>query len=306
MSVLSLSRLKRGLESPNLFLREANRLYHRRFYTRPYNTSGVDIFEEDWDNLVILDACRYDMFVEEADLPGQLETRRSRGSNTVEFLRGNFHDRTLHDTVYVTGNPQLYRNRDWIQSDLHATVEVWHDDGWDDHHRTVLPETMVDRTLEAAEQYPDKRLVSHFVQPHYPFLVEESVFDDDQAFLRPDEPGCWHQVMTGQLSVSKSAVWDAYRETLRTALPHVRELIESLDGTTVVTADHGNMVGERGRPVPVVEWGHPRSVYTEQLVKIPWLVIDGDRRNIRREEPESQTEVADEVVTERLEDLGYA
>jgi hypothetical protein len=66
------------------------------------------------------------------------------------------------------------------------------------------------------------------------------------------------------------------------------------------------MVGERGRPVPVVEWGHPRSVYTEQLVKIPWLVIDGDRRNIRREEPESQTEVADEVVTERLEDLGYA
>lgn len=305
MSVFSLSRLKRGLESPNLFLREGNRLYHRRLYTRPFNTSGVDIFAEDWDNLVILDACRYDMFHEEAEISRKLEARTSRGSNTVEFLTGNFRDRTLHDTVYVTGNPQLYRNRDDIRPDLHATVEVWHDDGWDEDRRTVLPETMVDRTLKTAAEYPDKRLVSHFVQPHYPFLVEREVFDDEQAFLRPGEPGCWHQVMIGNLDVSKADIWDAYRETLRKTLPQVRELVDSLDGKTVVTADHGNMVGERAQPIPVREWGHPRSIYTEQLTKVPWLVIDGVRREITTDEPEAETHVSEQVVTDRLEDLGY-
>lgn len=307
MGSLSLSRLRRGLESPNLFLREANRLYHTRGYTRPFNTDGVDIFAEDWDHLVILDACRYDMFAEQADLPGTLESRNSRGSNTVEFLTANFADRDLRDTVYVTANPQLYRHRDSIEPELHATVDVWQEDGWDEEKKTVLPETMADRTLEAAERFPEKRIVSHFIQPHYPFLIDETVFDDSQAFLKQDEAGSWQQVMTGELSVSTDSVWRAYRATLDRALPSVERLLEELDGKVVVTADHGNMVGERARPVPVIEWGHPQQLYTEELVRVPWHVREGERR--RRVESESASEPSSEVesdaVEERLADLGY-
>lgn len=307
MSILSLSRLRRGLQNPNLFLREANRLYHQQMYRRPYNTSGVDIFAEDWDNLVILDACRYDMFSEQSNLPGQLESRISRGSSTVEFLNANFSGRSLHDTVYVTANPQLYRHREDINPDLHASINVWQDEGWDETHNTVLPETMAQRTLDTAEQYSNKRIISHFIQPHYPFLVDEDVFDDDQAFLRPDEAGCWQQVMTGDLSVSKEDVWRAYKTTLDRALPAVQELVEGLDGKTVVTADHGNMVGERARPVPVSEWGHPKGIYTEELVNVPWLVHEqGDRPTITAESPtEERTDVDSAVVKDRLENLGY-
>ena len=305
--MFSLSRLRRGLKSPNLFLREANRLYHTRGYSRPYNTDGVDIFAEDWDHLIILDACRYDMFAEQADLPGRLESRISRGSSTVEFLTANFAGRDLRDTVYVTGNPQLYRHREEMNPELHAIIDVWQEDGWDEEKKTVLPETMAERTLEAAERFPDKQIVSHFIQPHYPFIYDQEVFNDSQVFLLPDEPGSWHQVMTGRVSVSKESVWRAYRTTLDRALPEVERLLLNLNGRKVVTADHGNMVGERSQPLPVVEWGHPRATYTPELVRIPWYIeSDEERRRIESEPaPKPSNEIEADALEERLANLGY-
>jgi len=307
MGVLSPSRIRRGVENPALFLREANRLYHRRLYSRPYNTAGIDVFAQDWDNLVILDACRYDMFESHADLPGRLESRISRSSSTREFLKANFTDRDLLDTVYVTANPQLYRHRDWVNVDFHEVRHIWQEAGWDETHSTVLPETTTEYALAAADDHPDKRLVIHYIQPHYPFLTTgEQPFEDSQAFLRPEEGGSWYQVMTGDLEVSRSEVWDAYVETLERSLPAVKDLLDGLAGKTVVTADHGNMVGERARPVPVREWGHPHSIYTEQLVKVPWLVIDRERRKIVAEAPvDDDNHVTDELVQKRLRNLGY-
>src|SRR6056297_1717045 len=110
-----LSQLRRGLSTPSLFLREANRLYYRRMNRWSHNVNGIDIFSEDWDNFVILDACRYDIFRNQSELPGHLESRTSKGSSTVEFLKANFDGRDLRDTVYVTANPQLYWKRDIIE-----------------------------------------------------------------------------------------------------------------------------------------------------------------------------------------------
>lgn len=304
----SLSQLKRGFASPNLFLREANRLYHRRLNLREYNTGGIDIFEENWDNLIVLDACRYDMFAEHNTIEGRLESRRSRSSSTREFLRANFTNRSLLDTVYVTANPQLYRHSDWVDVSFHDVIHVWQKEGWDEEYQTVLPETTTAHALDAARSYPNKRLLVHYIQPHYPFLTEDGgPFDNSQAFLKPDEAGSWNQILSGDLEISRSEVWEAYISTLKRALPEVQTLVEGLDGKTVITADHGNMVGERARPLPIREWGHPRGIYTEQLVKVPWLIIDGKRREIIEEEPaeSEQTTTADDVVEERLEALGY-
>lgn len=307
MGAFSRDRIERAVRNPRLFLRHLNRLYHRRLNTRSYNTAGVDIMEEDWDNLLLLDACRYDMLEEQANLPGTLESRISRGSATVEFLTANLQNKNLHDTVYVTANPQLYRHNEDINASFYAIEEVWQTEGWDKEHRTVLPETMVEHTIEAAEKYPNKRLFVHFIQPHYPFLTgEENPFDNDQAFLKPDEPGSWDQLMTKEITASKEGIWKAYRETLNQTLPHIDNLINVLSGKTVVTADHGNMVGERATPIPITEWGHPRGIYTRELVKVPWLVVEDTRKNITNESPLREQEgVTDEVVNNRLEDLGY-
>jgi hypothetical protein len=77
---------------------------------------GIDIFEQDWDNLLLLDVCRYDAFEELNGIVEDLRPVTSRVSATPEFLRGNLRGRELHDTVYVTANPMLHRHADEIST----------------------------------------------------------------------------------------------------------------------------------------------------------------------------------------------
>jgi len=307
-SVYSLDQLKRGLSTPSLFFREANRLYHRRLNTRRYNTSGVDIFTEDWDTLIILDACRYDMFKRISDFSGRLKSRVSRGSSTPEFLAANFDGRELLDTVYVTANPQLYRNRHRIDTELHAVIDVWDDEGWDDQYGTALPETVADAAIDAAEEYPNKRHIVHFMQPHYPFLTDETEFDKGHLQDEDTEEGnVWTKLMEEEIDVETETVWSLYDDNLRRVLPSVERLLDRLPGKTVVTADHGNMLGERAWPIPIREWGHPRGIYITELVTIPWLVVEGrTRREIVAEKAvDNRSSTHDKIVERRLQQLGY-
>ncbi|WP_435078880.1 hypothetical protein [Halococcus sp. AFM35] len=302
------ARLARAVRNPVLFARQANRLYYRRLNRRQYNHDGVDIFAEDWDTLVILDACRYDMFERHAELPGRLESRISRGSATTEFLHANFSGRDLRDTVYVTANPQLYRNREAIDTHLHSIVDLWREDGWDDDYGTVLPETLTEYALQAANDYSHKRLIIHYVQPHYPFIGSGTNFDKHHLAADATETGenIWGQLLTGALDASPEDIWPLYVANLERTLPHIRELLETIEGRTVVTADHGNMLGERSFPIPITEWGHPRGIYTEQLVRVPWLVAEnGPRRSIEAEAATAGSETDEEVVKDRLRELGY-
>jgi hypothetical protein len=74
-----------------------------------------------------------------------------------------------------------------------------------------------------------------------------------------------------------------------------------------VTADHGNVYGERVSPIPIKEWGHPIGIHDEKLVKVPWLVIDGERREISSSESGEESVSADseEEIKEKLSKLGY-
>lgn len=78
---------------------ELNNLYSRFRYG-----SGTHVMDEDWDTLVILDACRYDMFERRVPFDGKLDDRYSLGSTSEEFLEQNFSDSTYHDTVFVNAN----------------------------------------------------------------------------------------------------------------------------------------------------------------------------------------------------------
>lgn len=248
------------------------------------------------------------MFSEYQSLPGRLEKRRSRGSSTREFLRGNFRGRDLTDTVYVTANPQLYRHRDELTPELHAVRNVWRDGGWDDELGTVPPETTTEHAREASQEFPDKRLVVHYIQPHYPFIDAETDFDKGQLEDEDAPPSFWQKIMHGDLEVPLDTIWDAYTANLQRVLSHVDSLVEDLEGKTIVTSDHGNMVGERSFPVPIREWGHPAGQYTDELIEVPWHVIESEsRKQIVAEPPEREFGDSDDGdVTERLRDLGYA
>lgn len=298
--------LREGARNPTLFLRDLNRLYHRRLFVRGYNPAGIDVFEEDWDNLVILDACRFDLFRAVSDLPGDLSSRISRGSHTAEFLRGNLQGKVLPDTVYVTASPQLAWHRSDLDVDFHRVVDVWRGDGWDEDRQTVPPGEMTDAVIQAATDYPEKRIVAHYIQPHFPFLTADGPVATDDIRDPEDRVDFWTRRFLGDLSLDDDDIWRLYRENLETALPHVEALLEELAGRTVVTADHGNMVGERSSPIPIREWGHPIGLYTEELVKVPWLAVDRGSKETTADAVENRPDrVEDATVEERLESLGY-
>lgn len=307
------SRLKRAIYNPRLFCRGLNRAYHRRGGIRKENTSGVDVFAEDWDTLVVLDACRYDMFEKTNDLQGTLSAKISKGSATTEWLRANMDGRDLSDTVYVTANPQLEHNRESWSINLHKTINVWRKDGWDEETGTVLADTMTEIAVEAFERFPNKRLVVHYMQPHYPFVNSDTDFDKghlrmiDHDDSSPTGENVWGQKFAGDLGISRDNLWLIYVENLEYVLEHVERLLASISGKSVVTSDHGNYVGERASPIPIREYGHPRGLYDDVLVRVPWLEHEnGSRREIVTGDGEDSTEnVATEVVQNRLQDLGY-
>lgn len=297
----SLGKVRRGLKNPKLVFREFNRLYYTCFNRRDHNVSGDNFFEEDWDNLIVLDACRYELF-ENADLEGELENRVSKGASTIEFIRGNLKGRKLDDTVYVSANPHLSGNKEELDYEFHELVSVWGFEGWSNMFDTVMPETVTDRAIEAFQENKDKRIVAHYMQPHYPFVSR-----DEEIEIPNGVKHVWHKVMAGEIDIDSETAWRDYRKTFDLVMDEVKRLVENLEGKTVVTADHGNVYDERVSPFPIKEWGHPIGIYDEKLVKVPWLVIDGERRQISSSDSgkKSGSEDSEEQIKEKLSKLGY-
>lgn len=286
-----------------------------RYYDVVGGSEGTSILDADWDNCIILDACRYDLFEEvRADypLPGTLSQRTSLDSATPGFLEKTFQDDTFHDIVYVNANPYVRMLLDPAQ--FHAVVDVWEDD-WDDQHNTVFPEVMAKRALEAAECYPDKRLLVHFIQPHYPFVGEDSLGERDVFSIREQALGNEDAVQRNPTpfellergTVTRQEVWAAYRSNLELAMPSVEKLLSELGGKSVVTADHGNAIGEWARPFPIRVYGHPVGIQIPALTSVPWLVHEtGQRREIVSEASEMDRREVSADTQERLRKLGYA
>lgn len=289
-------------------LLSTTRLYQR---LRP-NGERVDIIEADWDTLVILDACRYDMFERLNTLPGRLESRLSEGSATDEFIEQNFGDETFDDIVYVTANPRVNLT---FGGSFHSIINVW-EDSWDEDLQTVPPEKVADATLHALQEYPNKRIVSHFIQPHAPFIgafaQENLVYHSTLSGHRPnadDETSASENVWTllRRGEVDKETVKQAYDENLEIALPHVERIINAELGKTVVTSDHGNLLGERIAPFMKPFYGHPSRFQSPELLRVPWLEHEtGNRREIIAETSTNEDEIElDTDVEEKLENLGY-
>jgi len=280
-------------------LHHSNRLWYSLRTPGPYNDRGIDVFEEDWDNLLILDACRYDYFEKRADLPGTLESRTSKASSTREWVWANFTDKQLHDVVYVSANPNFRKVAADIDAEVHAYVDVWEDETTTDSGANIVPPKTVTRyAREAAVKYPQKRLLVHYVQPHYPFLGSTGREQFD--------PSMTLREVSRHVGDNAPVLRTAYEENLDLVLADVAELILELQGKTVVSADHGELLGERLSPIPFRAYGHPIGIYVDELTNVPWHVYtNGDRKKIVVEPPIDRERPDPERVEEQLRNLGY-
>jgi hypothetical protein len=308
---LSLRNVKRILRNPSLAVGAVNQQclrFNRAIHQWRYDGSGTDIMAAEWDTLLILDGCRYDMFDRQNPLPGRLESRTSRGSQSWEFMRRNFEGGQYHDTVYVSANP--YTDR-LSAGTFHRVVQLY-EDGWDPETETVLPETVVEATKKAYVETPNKRFVVHFMQPHFPFIgdrgrrLSHTGLAHEDIEIDGDRYPVWRNLQYGFSDISLDAVIDAYEENLDILFPHVERIIDSLGGKTVVTSDHGNLLGERLSPIPIRGYGHPEGIRHPKLTTVPWFVYDNDDRRDTVSDPSVETDqVNSDVIEQRLKDLGY-
>lgn len=234
--------------------------------------NAESIYSKEWDNLIIIDACRYDLFKEYSE-DEEIEFRYSLGSNTLDYINKTFSERECEDTVYIAGNPQFMESR--FKQETGSTPEEKFYEFYDTHLRaydveetTVMPQKIMEEGKLASKLYPDKKLVVHFMQPHQPFirsnLVEKGGYTLDRE--KKDYEGEWRLAEQGH--ISKEEIWEGYLDNLDFVMPYVEELVESLQGKTIITSDHGNLVGENGL------YGHPRHKKAESLRKVPWISLD--------------------------------
>ena len=294
-----LQKLRVALLNPELVAMELLKPYQHRIRGNDFTC----VMNEDWDTLVVLDGCRYDLFEETDTISGSLSSVISPASCTRLWLNENFPG-TYPDTVLVTANPQTQMHD--VESKFHH-CDCLYESCWNNDLRTVPPATAVDRILEIAEEYPQKRLLIHLVQPHFPFIgvtgqqIQQRGFTDEgrqgQKTDGGDTPHVWEQLKRG--AVDKDTVWAAYRENLELVLSEVSRLVEKVEGKTVLTSDHGNAVGEWRT------YGHPCGRYHPSLVTVPWFEPKFDSRRTVREGELTMNQTTTNDVTQRLEDLGY-
>jgi len=229
----------------------------------------MELTKEDWDNLIILDACRHDLFEE---VMGESDFRYSPGSNSAEFIMRNFSEGDWSDVVYVTANPHFHeshfkdltgRNPD----EVFHTVFHSYEDKWNHEESTVLPEKLMEDVRTAKKLFPDKKIIAHFMQPHYPFVNSEI----GGGSINPEldnsstEYSAWQLAEKGKYE--REEIWNAYRENLEYILEEIMDELKKLEGKTIITSDHGNLVGEEGF------YGHPYKVDAEPLIKVPWYEV---------------------------------
>jgi len=299
-----LSSVRAGLTDPKLFAMEAKKVYTHKLLNTPYSY----VMDRDWDILVILDGCRYDLFNEtqelDGDLDGTLNPTISPASCTRQWLQESF-PTEYPDTVYVSANPQTQIHG--VEDRFFRSIRVW-DECWSDEHNTARPDEVIPRAIDKSQKYQNKRIIVHLVQPHYPFIGDLGQKIDHRGFHEKARAGkpveaesgktIWDRLKNGQ--VTKKIVWEAYKENLELALSNVKTLIEELDGKIIITSDHGNALGEWGI------YGHPCGLYHSSLVKVPWFETEfEERREIIAEKIASTTDSNDNRIKERLADLGY-
>lgn len=218
----------------------------------------------DWKNLVILDGCRHDIYM---DVTGVEDSRISAGSMSQDYIERNFSDGDWSDVVYITANP-FFASHKFKELTGKEPEEVFHTifhtymDKWDDENNTVMPESVAEDAKTAEKLFPEKRKIVHFMQPHHPF-VEADLVDVGFADILDEEKTTHEWEMAEEGKISHREVLDAYKQNLEFVMSQAEELLDSISGKTIITADHGNYMGENGF------YGHPRNRNEKALRKVP-------------------------------------
>lgn len=269
---------------------------------------GESYWGRDWDVLVLLDACRWDLMQDVAPawefIPQDVPATYSPGSMSAEWLEKHAtpdRQSEMQDTALVSAN--AFTRLDCVQPAQWAVLdEVWKH-SWDPDEGTVQPRPVTDAAIHHWHESDPDQMIVWYLQPHAPFIpVDWSEGFVNKEFGDGATPGRseWYKYRDGDLS--REQLWDGYRKNLNYVLEDVELLLENVDADDVViSSDHANCLGEFG------VYGHPKHVPVPSLKRVPWIETSGvDEETHRPGHPAGGfADVTEQEVEERLTALGY-
>lgn len=276
------------------------------------DNSGIRILDEEWDTLVILDCARFDIFNNVSNLPGSLRKVRSRASATGEFIRQNFEERKAHDLVYLSANPTVGKLANLI--DIYKIVGVWGPPGTkrgqESKRGLVDPGPVLQQSRDLHNKFPNKRHIVHLLPPHVPHRFKH-------GRELPHESPYRNYDAAREGLITASDMKSVYSENLGMIINEISSLLNQIDGKIVVTADHGELLGEGmplwmklihhrwGNRLARYDFGHYPTVDVPELRDVPWLEYPYKNRRTIVEEVPQESEFDDISIRDNLSALGY-
>lgn len=266
---------------------------------------GIYVLEEDWDVLLVLDACRWDALAEVSDeyewLPEDIPSVTSRGTYSRDWMQENFgpkFDNEKARTAHITWN--AFSDYELDETNWYSLNEIWRD-VWDDDRGLLPPRPITDQAIRTWRETQADRMLVHYMQPHAPYRSVEGVealTKEDVGKINAGGRTVWDLLREGELT--KEEAWEAYLDNLRWVLDDLEPLIENMDAEKVVlTADHGDCFGEW------TLYGHPHGIPVPELKRVPWVELTTEDTHQYEPEIAESTDEMDGSVEDRLEELGY-
>ena len=243
-------------------------LYQTRWYSPDYVTLT------EWDKLIVVDACTFNLFKSRNIIKGKLSKIKSPGSCTPEWLVETFKGKSFPDIVYISANlwASNYKLNELLGSNpFYKVLEVWKNK-WDHSLATVHPSEMNKEAIIAQKMYPTKRMNIHYIQPHFPFIgenplhVEGVTSQNIETNQVKNKYTIWNALRDKKITPEEA--YRAYESNFDLVIKYVLALIPHLKGKVCITSDHGNLFGKYG-----VFYGHPKALYHPELIEVPWLEI---------------------------------
>jgi len=263
--------------------------------------------------MFILDACRHDIFEEIIDQDP--EPVIVDASNSLEYVEKYMRDHKFEDTIYVTANPFGSHLDDtfYKKSVTFQTDESGEKADVDDLEKNWSPEYVHNEAIKSFES--DKRIVVHFMQPHAPYFGSQADKIREKCGY---ELSAWggnselsHLLDLAQKGkIDRETLMELYIGNLNVVLDYALSLAKEFGGKTVITSDHGEMLGEsksflRHNMGGMRRYmGHGYGIFTEELRKVPWFIKKyGNRRRIIPGEIDSGSQIKN--TDRQLKALGY-
>jgi hypothetical protein len=232
-----------------------------------------------WRFLLLLDACRYDVFKEVVGTRfpmGDLRPVRSGAMDTLQWYKRHWRW-AAPDTCLISAHPYPWSKRLNVAENFELAFPVWEKEENIGRGGVVHPDTLMAEATLIIKAEEFRRYVIHFVQPHLPYVHPAGLdFLEREVGVK----------MTGDrwLTSSKN-VYDAvatwgrkhgwekprahYKASLAYTLRAIKGRLGDLGpGVKVITADHGELLGEGG------QYHHPQGGDVEIQQTVPWFEVD--------------------------------